>query len=147
MDYGSGQAGVTESPLAVEEEHSPGVGCMLRGATQAPTGEDNCHRWMRGCKGRRSWRTRWLSVTSTQAVDYTLLTAVWTHSWVTDCMWEGTVEFGLSFVQSPMMDHKRMDGYHLYILKGKKCHFQHREIVQRHFHIFDSLRIKQLTDQ
>lgn len=33
--------GETESPLAVEEEHSPGVGCMLRRATQAPTGEDN----------------------------------------------------------------------------------------------------------
>lgn len=44
MDYGSGQAEVSESPLAVEEEHSPGVGCMLRRATQLPTGEDNCHR-------------------------------------------------------------------------------------------------------
>lgn len=42
MDYCSGWTGVAESPLAVEEEHSPGVGCMLRRATQAPTGEDNC---------------------------------------------------------------------------------------------------------
>lgn len=33
----------TESPLS-EEEHSPGVGCMLRRATQEPSGEDN-FRW------------------------------------------------------------------------------------------------------
>lgn len=35
---------VTESPLAVGEENSSGVGCMLRRTTRAPTGEDNCLR-------------------------------------------------------------------------------------------------------
>lgn len=44
VDYCCGRTGATESPPAVEEEHSPSVGCMLRRATQAPTAEDNCHR-------------------------------------------------------------------------------------------------------
>lgn len=73
VDYCGDWAGGTEFPLGVEEEHRPGVGCMMKRVTQAPTGEDNCLG-----EGERGGVREGSSVTSTQRV-HTRVMGAWVY--------------------------------------------------------------------
>lgn len=52
MNNCGGWARGTEFPLGVEEEHNPGVGCMMKRVSKAPTGKDNYLGGERGGVGK-----------------------------------------------------------------------------------------------